>query len=467
MASNTFNLQYEKHVPKIDIPLPEQRKRWFREFLKPYSMIIILYSTMYLIRNNFKAAQPLMKSQLGFTTAELGTIGFVFSLVYGFGKIVVAYLVANKDTKKMVSLMLFFSSIVVIAIGCLFTMNHVPMGWLLVLWALNGACQCAGGPSCCNVISGWTTKKSYGRYTGVWNASHNIGSGLAGIFALWCAQTFAHGHVAGMFIIPAIVAMIIAVISFFIGKNRPEDLGWASPEEIFDEPLKQEDVESKGESTWFIFRKYLLGNPWVWILCLANVFVYLVRIGIDNWAPLRVVEELHFTTTQGALTITYFEAGALIGCLMWGFISDFIGGRPGLVATVCAVCLTFAMLGYQYGKTPTVIYVSLFFLGMFVFGPQLLIPVTMLNLIPKKANVLSGGLSGAFAYLFGDSTAKVLLGRIADSTKSGLNIFGHVLHGWNDTFSVLYVAIALSVILLAVCAITEERKTRAAKRLAA
>lgn len=460
LSKTTFNLALEKHIPKVDMPIKAQRKAWFKEFMKPFIMVILLYSTMYLVRNNFKAAQPLMKQQFGITTEQLGIVGFVFSIVYGIGKIVVGYFVTGKDNKKIVSLMLLFSSIVVICIGFLFTLSNVPMGWLIVLWALNGVCQCAGGPSCATVISNWTTKKNYGRYLGVWNASHNIGGGLAGVFALWCANTFFSGHVAGMFIMPGLFALVIAVASFFIGKNRPEDLGWQSPEEIFEEPPKQEDVEAVNDSKWVIFKKYLLSNPWVWVLCVSNICTYLVRIGIDNWAPLRTVEELHFSNQTGAQTIFYFEMGSLIGCLIWGLVSDFLGGRPALVCTACCIVMPIAMFAYQHGTTPIVIYISLFFLGMFIFGPQMLINISLLNLVPKKANTLCGGLLGAFAYLFGDSTAKVLLAKIADSSQSGLRIFGHVLHGWNDTFAVLYVAIVCAIVLFACVTVMEEKKIR-------
>ena len=128
MAGRIFDIHLDKHVPKATIPVTEQRHLWFREFMKPYLMVIILYITMYLVRNNFKAAQPLMKQQLGITTQQLGVIGFVFSVVYGIGKIVVGYLVTGKDKKKIASIMLFCSSIVVICIGFLFTLSHVPYG---------------------------------------------------------------------------------------------------------------------------------------------------------------------------------------------------------------------------------------------------------------------------------------------------------------------------------------------------
>ncbi|GAB0279067.1 hypothetical protein JPSP28_18200 [Staphylococcus pseudintermedius] len=41
-----------------------------------------------------------------------------------------------------------------------------------------------------------------------------------------------------------------------------------------------------------------------------------------------------------------------------------------------------------------------------------------------------------FAYLFGDSMAKVGLSTIADPERNGLNVFGYTLSGWTDVFIV-------------------------------
>ena len=67
-------------------------------------------------------------------------------------------------------------------------------------------------------------------------------------------------------------------------------------------------------------------------------------------------------------------------------------------------------------------------------------------------------MTGSFAYLFGDSMAKVGLAAIADPTRNGLNIFGYTLSGWTDVFIVFYVALFLGMILLGIVAFYEEKK---------
>ena len=66
----------------------------------------------------------------------------------------------------------------------------------------------------------------------------------------------------------------------------------------------------------------------------------------------------------------------------------------------------------------------LFALGALIFGPQLLIGVSLTGFVPKNAISVANGMTGSFAYLFGDSMAKVGLAAIADPTRNGLNILG-------------------------------------------
>lgn len=425
-------------------------------------MVFLGYMAMYLMRNNFKAAQPLLKEQLDFTTTELGLIGLAFSLTYGLGKTVLGYYIDGKNTKKLLSFALILSSICVLLMGMVMSYLGSHIGFLIVLWGLNGVFQCIGGPASYSTLTRWTPRDKRGKYLGFWNTSHNIGGGLAGAIALWGAYTLFDGSVIGMFIFPAVIAMIFGVIGFFLGKDEPQELGWARAEEIFGEPVEEEDqqTESQQMSKWQIFTTYVLRNPWIWLLCLANIFVYIIRIGIDNWAPLYVSEQLNFSRGDAVNTIFYFEVGALIASLLWGYVSDLLHGRRAIVAVFCLVLIVFALLGYRHATTVTMINISLVALGLLIFGPQILITISLVGFAPKNAVSVTTGMSGTFAYLIGDSIAKVALARIADPTKSGLNLFGHQLHGWHDVFVIFYISVALGIVLMGMVAWGEERKIR-------
>lgn len=444
----------------VCIPIEKQRDMWFKEFLKVFLAVFISYACMYLIRNNLKAAQPLLKGQLGFTTSELGSIGFAFSITYAIGKSVLGYTIDGKNAKRIISVLLIMSAAIVFFIGIILLSGKKPTGIILILWGLSGFLQSPGGPGSYSTITRWTPTIKRGRYLGFWNMSHNIGGALAGGIALWGANTFFHGKVEGMFIVPSIVVLTVGFIVLFLGKDDPQELGWNSSEEIFGEIKAKDNLEVEDMSKFDIFKNYVLKNPWIWILCISNVFIYIVRIGIDNWAPLYVSEYLHFSMSDSINTIFYFETGALIGSLSWGFVSDLLKGRRALVAIICIILTSVAVLGYRYGTSVTMINTSLFALGALIFGPQLLIGISLVGFVPKKAVSAANGLTGTFGYLFGDSTAKVLLAKIADPNSTGINIFGMHLQGWTDVFVVFYVALIISGILLAIVVYGEEMKIR-------
>lgn len=461
--NNIINF-FSVNKKEASISIEEQRKRWLGEFLKAFFVVFAVYACMYLVRNNLKAAQPLLKSQLGFTTSELGYIGFGFSITYAMGKTILGYFVDGKNAKRIISMLLVMSATMVFGIGAVLLSGNKPVGAILVFWGLSGFFQAPGGPSSYSTISRWTPTNKRGRFLGFWNMSHNIGGALAGMLALWGANTFFHGNAAGMFIVPAIVGIVVGIVLMFVGKDEPQELGWNSAEEIFDEPRIEQDIEVEKMTKFEIFRKYVITNPWIWVLCVANVFVYIVRIGIDNWAPLYVTEQLHFAMGDAVNTIFYFEMGALLGSLSWGFISDLLKGRRAIVAVFCLILTGFAVLGYRYATSVMMVNISLFALGALIFGPQLLIGVSLVGFAPKKSIAVANGLSGTFGYLFGDSTAKVALAKIADPKSSGLSIGGVTLHGWNDVFIVFYGALILGIILLLTVAYAEEKKIRNLKK---
>ena len=92
-----------------------------------------------------------------------------------------------------------------------------------------------------------------------------------------------------------------------------------------------------------------------------------------------------------------------------------------------------------------------------MFGPQLLIGVAAVGFVPKAIGA-ADGIKGTFAYLIGDSFAKLGLGMIADGTP----VFG--LTGWAGTFAALDAAAVGCICLMAIVAIFEERKIRREKR---
>lgn len=458
---NFFNYNYKDE----NVPHDVQKKNWKREFLKTYLVVCFGYAVMYLVRNNFKAAQPLLKEQLGFSTTELGWIGLGFSISYGIGRVLIGYFFDGKNTKKILAALLTGSAIVAILIGILLAIEGKTIGFLIVLWTFNGALQATGGPCSVSTLARWVPKSRRGTWQGLWNVSHNIGGALAGIIALGAANVLFKGNVYGMFLGPGILALVLGVVGLFIGTGDPRELGWGTAEEIFEEPIEPEDldVEKYEMSQFEVLKKYVLKNPYIWLLCLANLFIYVLRIGVDNWAPLYSSEALGFSTTAAVNTIMFFEFGGFLGNFIWGFLSDKVGGRRIGLSILCLFLMFAAYAGYQHSTSEVALYIILFIIGALVYGPTSLIGIAVIDFAPKQATTVVSAIPGTFGYIFGDSMAKVMIARIADPELEGLKLFGATLHGWKDQFILFYVSIALAIILLLAVAIEENKRCKARK----
>ncbi len=121
-------------IPNKGIPLSVQRKLWLRNFMQAFFVVFFVYMAMYLIRNNFKAAQPFLKEEIGLSTLELGYIGLAFSITYGLGKTLLGYFVDGRNTKRIISFLLILSAITVLIMGFVLSYFGSVMGLLIVLW---------------------------------------------------------------------------------------------------------------------------------------------------------------------------------------------------------------------------------------------------------------------------------------------------------------------------------------------
>lgn len=109
--------------------------------MQAFFVVFFVYMAMYLIRNNFKAAQPFLKEEIGLSTLELGYIGLAFSITYGLGKTLLGYFVDGRNTKRIISFLLILSAITVLIMGFVLSYFGSVMGLLIVLWGLNGVFQ--------------------------------------------------------------------------------------------------------------------------------------------------------------------------------------------------------------------------------------------------------------------------------------------------------------------------------------
>ncbi len=183
----------------------------------------------------------------------------------------------------------------------------------------------------------------------------------------------------------------------------------------------------------------MLTNKYIWLLAIANFFAYICRYSMLDWSPTYLREIKGAELQGGALAVMALEFSAIPSTIYFGWVSDRIGGRRGLVATLCMLPIIGAFAGIV--ATPSgylwLDYLMLMIIGCFIYPVLNLITIAALDLVSKKAIGAAAGFIGMFGYI----------GRVAQD-----KVFGRALDELSATYGNAY---AWEVVLYAVlfCAI--------------
>lgn len=395
--------------------------------------IFIGYAGYYLVRKNFSMAMPDLMEK-GFSKGDLGLALSGVSIAYGLSKFLMGNVSDRSNARIFISLGLFLSALTMLLMG-LFPWATGSIGIMFALLFLNGWFQGMGWPPSGRVMVHWFSIKERGTMMSIWNVAHNVGGGLVGPLTILGMYYF--GMWQSKFFFPAAVAMVLAGIAYLLVRDTPQSCGLPSIEAYKDDYPKDYSSKSENEMTAKeIFLNYILPNKLLWYIALANIFVYLLRYGVLDWAPTYLKEAKGFNVNESSWAYFIYEYAGIPGTLLCGWISDkvFKGRRAPATIIYMALVLVFVLI---YWKNPPgniwVDNMALFAIGFLIYGPVMLIGVQALDLVPKKAAGTAAGLTGLFGYLGGAMFANVAMGYIVDH------------FGWDGGFVILIVACLLAI----------------------
>jgi len=350
------------------------------------------YALFYFTRKNISMAAKPIIDEFGFSNTQWGLVLSVGTIVYALSKFLSGIAGDRVNPRWLMAGGLFLSALVNLAFGF-----GAGLGSFILLWALNNLFQGAGSPPCFRLLTHWFSPREIGRAWGVWNASHQIGGAIIAVAGGWLV-THVDWHAA--FWGPAVVCLIGAQWLYNRLTDSPEAMG-LPPVEVYKEGAVPGREVHRDEYFWSLFRAHILTNPWVWIVSVANFFVYIVRIGVLDWAPKYLVEAKHFTLADAGFSLSAFELAGIFGAYAAGWISDKLDGRRGPVS-VFFMLLLIASVGLLFFVPPgqRLAMAGVFAaMGFFVYGPQMLIAVAAADFATKVASSSAVGLTGLFGYL--------------------------------------------------------------------
>ena len=366
---------------------PETAKKFQYWQTRTIIATMVGYALYYFVRKNLSLAMPAMQTDLGITKIDLGIFLTLHSLIYGLSKF------ANGFIGDRVNARIFMVSGLVLSAVCniVFGLSSAVMMFGLV-WMLNGWVQGMGFPPCARLLTHWVPPHQLATKMSIWNTSHSIGAGLVVII---CGYIVAWGW-RWCFYVPAAIALCGAMLLWVTMRDTPSSVGLP---ELHPEKAKTKE-EKSAEFKAFV-RKRVFGNPYIWIIAIANFFVYTVRFSVLDWGPTLLTESKGLSLHHSGWVVASFEIAGIVGMLAAGWFTDKVLGGRG--ARMCVICMTFAamfiFLFWQMTMPPMwLAALVLAAAGFFIYGPQALVGIAVANLATNKAAATAVGFTGLFGY---------------------------------------------------------------------
>ena len=413
-------------LPPAEVARLYPRYRW-----RIFESAFIAYATFYIVRNNFAPVSKEIGAALHYDKDMIGNILAGTAIAYGLGKLVMGYFADRSDARKYVATGMLLTAALNFIFGA--TTHY----WThLFLWTLNGFVQGMGYGPCTRGLSHWYSVKERGAIFGVWNISHNVGGGIAGFLAAKCAE---HWGWASAFYVPGVIATLCAFYLFWRMRDTPQAEGLPPVEEYKQDypPEGREDHEKELSARELLF-KYILPNKMLWVLSIANIFVYIARYAMVDWGPTYLKEVKGASLAEGGFSTLVIEFAGAAGMLTMGWLSDKLGGRRGRVSVMAMIPLLVAFAAIRVTpKGMLWLDMTLFaVVGFFVYTPVMFSGVMSLDLTTKKAVGTAAGFMGFFGYV----------GRVIQGKGMGW-LAQH--YGWDPALWAVLGCTAIGIILLA------------------
>lgn len=355
---------------------------------------MIGYALFYFVRKNLSVAMPAIEHELGITKADLGLFLTLHGVIYGVSKFLNGFIADRANPRYFMAIGLFMSAIMSFFFGL--SNGVIAFG---LFWIFNGWFQGMGFPAVTNSLTHWFSPKERGMKFGIWNTSHSIGAGL--VLVLSSFLVIYDWRLC--FIVPSILAIIGVVVILMGMRDRPESMGLPSIEQYHGDDIEQKnDLKEEHISFAKLIRQNVFSNPYIWILSLANMFLYVIRYVILDWGPTFLTEMKGLELKHAGWVVAAFEASGILGMLLGGWLMDRVfKGRGGRAALIYMIICTIAV--FLFWKLPfhniTLYVLLLSIIGFSIYGPQALVAIIAANLATKRAAATATGLTGLFGYL--------------------------------------------------------------------
>jgi MFS family permease len=282
------------------------------------------FALNYIDRQAAFSIYPVLRKDLGFTSAQLGLIGTTFTWLYALCMPVAGYFADSLRRDRMI-----VTSLVLWSVATLCTaLSHSPMAFLTCQSAM-GITESMYFPAALGVIAVWHPGATRSRALGIHQAAQLAGIIAGGWFGGWAATHI--GWRTG-FTVLGLTGLFYSVVLLGVFKALP--------------PPVEESKPPRASR----FENHLPRVPLYWVLLVAFACYCGTQWIIYAWLPNTLYERFHLSLALSGFNATVFvQVCCMIGVVIGGWLADRIAprvplGRLYLTGCGMMLCAPFAYL---------------------------------------------------------------------------------------------------------------------------
>ena len=396
---------------------PEVRKRFQYWQTRTIIATMVGYALFYFVRKNFSFAMTGMETDLGISKTSLGIFLTLHGLIYGLSRFLNGVLADRVNARFFMASGLALCALANFAFGFGEDISTWITGetggsqftntlilFMGLLWVANGWLQGMGFPPCARLLTHWIPPKQLATKMSVWNTSHSIGAGLVVILCGYIMGTLSSGpnHIGAWkwcFWIPAAISFAGAIGLFITLRDTPRSVGLP---ELPGTEIKKEKPGKKSAEEKHMLRRMVFANPLIWVLSIANFFVYIVRFSVLDWGPSLLKQSKGISLEMAGWLVALFEIAGIVGMIFAGWATDrYLKGRAHRTCVFCMAGTALFIFGFWELPQGAPIWLTFLLLcgaGFCIYGPQALIGIAAANQATKKYAATATGFTGLFGY---------------------------------------------------------------------
>ena len=369
-----------------------------------------------MCRYNLPLASGAIRSEFGFSRAQLGTIITTQLLAYACGQIINGLLTDQLGGKRAMLIGATGTIVMNILFGVASFWGLLSL--FIVIRGIDGYLQAFGSPGMVKINAAWFRHTERGSFAGIFGfminlgrfGINNLGAALLAGFVFLGLIRIPPLHWRWLFWVPAGIALVIGTCMALIVKDTPE-------EAHFPPVNPHEEIGGCVQVKVSDVFKVIATNPVVWIIACAYACTGAVRQGIDQWFPLfmREVHHVNFQSAQFQILAASIPFVASAGSLISGLVSDklFHGRRAPVAAFLYFLETGIILAAAQFHSVNA----AIFFLVLISLTANsthsILGTAAAMDIGGAKMAGFAAGVIDSFQY-FGGSLAGYFLGALLD-----------------------------------------------------